>query len=111
MADEYGVLQVDENDAKLVREALDRTGSVVFPLPSGDGFGCMIITITTKFEKVGVMPFGGNPTGRAYVGVYGRACNHFEMDETFPGYFAEKLNIGKEEAENFATFWRMIWAK
>lgn len=107
--DDYGCARLTKEDAKEIWTALDRTGSVVFPLTAGDSIGCMIVIITRIFEKVGVMPFGGNPTGRMYVGIYGRGCNHFSMDSIHAGYFEEKLQISREEAETFSKFWEMMW--
>lgn len=106
--DEYGCMKPTEADALEVREALRLGGSAVFPL-SGDQIGCMIILINTQFEKIGTMPFGGNPVGRAYVGVYGKGCNHLSMEHTHPGYIAEKLNLAQSDAETFAKFWDLLW--
>ncbi len=109
MADEFGCMRASSReDAMAVRQALDQAGSVVFPL-SGDQIGAMVINVTTKFDKLGVMPFGGNPYGRAYVGVYGRGCNHLAMQDTDPNYIGEKLNIAGDDAKTFSDFWALIW--
>lgn len=107
--DQYGCIRLDEDDAKLIRDALIRSQAVVFSL-SGDQVGAMVICLTTNFDKIGVMPFGGNPTGRIYVGVYGRGCNHLAPEPTHAGYIAEKLNLSPSDAETFATFWRMVFS-
>lgn len=106
--DEYGCMRVTQEDALEVRQSLAQGGSVVFAL-SGDQIGAMIICVTTQFEKLGVMPFGGNPIGRAYVGVYGRGCSHLAMGETHPSYISEKLNLTQEDAKTFAEFWALLW--
>lgn len=106
--DKYGCMRVTKEDAADVRQSLAQAGSVVFVL-SGDGVGAMIIFICSQFEKLGVMPFGGNPIGRCYVGVYGQGCNHLSMGKIHPGYIAEKLNLHDEDAETFAKFWALIW--
>lgn len=112
MSDEYGCSRINEADAKEVRQALEFSGTAVFPL-SGDGGGCIIVLVCTQFYKIGVMPFGGNPTGRAYVGVYGRGCNHLSMEPEpiHPSYLVEKLNLHFEEAEWLSRFWSMIWGE
>jgi hypothetical protein len=106
--DQYGCLKVDRTSADEVRDSLNLRGSVVFPL-SGDQIGCMIIHIDTMFEKIGVMPFGGNPIGRVYVGVYGRGCNHLSKEHIHPGYISEKLNLHQDDAETFSKFWDLLW--
>lgn len=108
--DIYGCLNLTLRDAKLVRQALEQNGAVVFPLTS-DHVGCMIITLTAGFAKIGIMPFGGRPDGRIYVGVYGRGCNHFSAKPTEPGYFGEKLNIQGQDAKTLSDFWKMMWNK
>jgi hypothetical protein len=106
--DDYGCMRLTKEDAKEVRDTLDKVGSVVFAL-SGDQIGAMIILICTRFNKSGTMPFGGNPTGRAYVGVYGMGCNHFSKDQIHPSYFAEKLKLHEGDAETLAKFWDLLW--
>ena len=106
--DNYGCCKVTLDDASMVRRNLEETGSVVFPL-SGDQIGCLIILLSKNFDKIGVMPYGGNPHNRIYVGVYGRGCNHLSKDDIHPGYIEEKLGITLEEAEWFSTFWKMMW--
>ncbi len=91
-----------------VRQALRQGGSAVFAL-SGDQIGAMIVMVCTQFEKLGVMPFGGNPIGRAYVGVLKRGCGHLSMDDIHPNYIGEQLNLKGEDAETFAKFWALIW--
>jgi len=111
MTDQYGCSRLTKEDAHEIRQALNLSGTALFPL-SGDGGGCLIVLICTQFYKIGVMPFGGNPTGRAYVGVYGRGCNHLSMEAEpiHPGYLIEKLNLHQEEAEWFSQLWAMIWS-
>lgn len=107
--DEYGCMRLTKEDAREARDALAKSGNVVFAL-SGDQIGAMVILVSTKFEKLGVMPFGGNPTGRAYVGVYGQGCNHFSMDSIHPSYFQEKLKLHLGDAETLAGFWDLMWS-
>ncbi len=108
--DEFQCLTVTQDDANTVRAILDEMGAIVFPL-SGDSIGCMIILICNSFVKLGVMPFGGKPDERVYVGVYGIGCNHFAPEETHASYFAEKLKLGDYDARTLAMFWSMIWSR
>jgi hypothetical protein len=109
MADQYGCMRADSReDAMEVWEALDRAGSAVFAL-SGDQVGAMVIFVSRVFEKLGVMPFGGNPHGRAYVGVLKRGCGHLSMQDTHPSYIGEQLNLTGDDAETFAKFWALIF--
>jgi hypothetical protein len=107
--DEYNCYTLCAEDGNAVRSQLDEHGSVVFPL-TGDRIGCLIVLICKDFMKLGVMPFGGNPFNRIYVGIYGKGCNHFEPKRTEPGYFAEKLRLSEVESQILADFWLMIWA-
>lgn len=107
--DNYGCMRVTAEDAAELRAALARSGSVVFAL-SGDQAGAMVILVSDQFEKVGVMPFGGNPMGRAYVGVYCRGCNHLSKEKIHEGYIAEKLGLGPVDSKTFADFWALVWA-
>lgn len=106
--DSYGSLTVSQEDADLIYHELRGSAAVVFALASGDG-GALICCVTVQFNKIGVMPFGGNPVGRAYVGLYGRGCNHLGMHEIHWGYIAEKLKLPEVEAKSFADFWNMVW--
>lgn len=106
--DQYGCLHVNQGDADLVQHELKRAEAVVFPLTVEDG-GALIVHISTGFRQVGTTPFGGNPYGRVYVGIYGRGCNHFSKDTIHSSYFEEKLDLHKSEAEALANFWEFLW--
>jgi hypothetical protein len=106
--DKYGSMRIDQESADQVRNALDEFGSVVFAF-SGDQMGSLIILLCRDFEKLGVMPFGGKPDGRIYLGLYGRGCNHFSMEPIHPNYFKEKLDLADEEAEWLSQFWDLLW--
>lgn len=106
--DAYGSMTVCQADADEVYQSLAQGGSCVFPLASGDG-GALIVLLCSQFEKLGIMPFGGNPVGRIYVGLYGRGCNHLSTEEIHPGYIEEKLGIPRVEAEEFSKFWTLLW--
>lgn len=106
--DAYGTIEACPEDIKSVRDVLDQGEPVVFPMSDGRGTG-MIVLIVPRFQKLGTMPFGGNPNGRLYVALYGKGANHFAPERTEPGYFQEKLRIGKSEAAALAHFWQMLW--
>jgi hypothetical protein len=106
--DNYGTLTISENDADLARNRLVNSGSIVFTL-SSDGVGATIVLMCGRFEKIGIMPFGGNPEGRCYVGVYGRGCNHLGTHPIHPAYIEEKLGVQGEDAEALSKFWSLMW--
>jgi len=95
--DEYGTLGLE--DCEKIAYEIEH-GNVVFPF-SIDKQTCHIIVITKYFLKMGVMPFGGNPTGRYYVGIYGKGCSHMAINgRESIGYIAEKLNVDEKSAED-----------
>ena len=107
--DHYGCMRHSPEDAAEVALALHDHGTVVFPY-SFDQIGCMVIFVSIAFEKLGVMPYGGNPEGRAYMGVYGRGCAHISLQKQieYQSYLDEKLNLGAVEAEHLAEFWGWV---
>jgi hypothetical protein len=105
--DEYGTFENTELDAKTIREKIEQA-SVVFAW-SHNKIDAYIFTIVKDFNVVGVMPFGGSPRQRIYVGLYGKGCNHFSTNDIHAGYWEEKLNLDSGGAESWANFWNMIW--
>lgn len=108
--DEYGSFRNTKEDAKELREKIDHNLDVVFVWSHNqiDGY---IFHVSPNFEALGIMPFGGNPRGRVYVGLYGKGCNHFSKKDIHPSYWEEKLNIDKEAADAWAGFWKLLWDK
>jgi hypothetical protein len=107
--DEFGCLKICEEDAKRVMAALEGSGTVIFPLNTSDGTA-MIFTLSARFAKLGTMPWGGNPTGRCLISVQKLGAYHFSANHIEPGYFEEKLNLHREDAEGFSRFWDLLWA-
>ena len=107
--DEYGCVR-DEDDFEHIKQKLEEFGSVVFTY-SYDGTGAMIVHIDKEFHKIGTMAFGGNPEGRAFVGILGRGCTHLGFKHTHASYIEEKLNLGKSDAEGFANLWNWMWSE
>lgn len=107
--DEYGSFRHTKEDAKEIAESLSREPAVVFSY-SHNQVDAIIVILAKQFEKLGVMPFGGNPQGRIYCGIYGRGCAHLSLDEgTHYSYLDEKLNIRDQKmAENFSIFYGWI---
>lgn len=105
--DEYGCYRNNESDWKEISNSLKKIGSVVFPYSNGNGC-CMIILICDRYEQMGIMPFGGKPDGRLYVGIYGRGCNHLSTKQIHPSYIEEKLTKNPEDASIFAEMWNGI---
>jgi hypothetical protein len=108
--DEYGSYRNTKEDAKEIKEAIEAHGTIVIPY-SGDGGGAVILLMSTNFRKPygAVMPFGGNPDFRIYVGVYGRGCGHFSMEPTHWSYFNEKLTLGECESKWLEELWKNLW--
>ena len=106
--DQYGSVEYTPEDAHLLSGHLKKGTPLVFAW-SHNKIDSYIFMITPEFEKLGTMPFGGNPTGRAYVGLYGRGCNHFSKGEIHSSYWEEKLNMDRGGAEAWADFWSKIW--
>lgn len=112
MPDKYGCFRNTGEDfdslAKLLKDSLGVP--VLFPYSySYDEQTCLIILIVPTFIRAGTFPFGGNPNGRVYVGVYGRGCTHLGWEhEMHPSYAEEKLDLGHEDARGFAELWNAL---
>jgi len=107
--DEYGSFRNTKEDAQELRKAIDHNLDVVFAWSHNrvDGY---IFHVSPNFEVLGIMPYGGNPRGRVYVGLYGKGCNHFSKSDIHASYWEEKLGIDKYGAEAWVEFWKMVWA-
>lgn len=109
--DEYGSFRHTKEDALEVATALredPHEHTVVFAY-SHDQVGSMLVTLSENFSVLGVMPFGGNPRGRMYVGIYGRGCGHLSLEKgPHHSYLEEKLNLEGEDGEKFAEFYSWI---
>lgn len=105
--DDYGTVENTYEDAKMIREELGKNGAIVFPW-SHNKIDCYIFFMSITFKKIGVSPFGGNPTGRVYIGLYGKGCGHFVDNKTHPSDW-EKLNLDKYGAEAFSDLWNKMW--
>ena len=95
--DQYGCFRNSKEDFDELAKFFSLSKNIVFAY-SEDQIGCIIVSLNANFTKLGVMPFGGNPTGRIWVSVYGRGCNHLSYNSDAK-YVAEKLNIRGEESE------------
>jgi hypothetical protein len=109
--DEYGTVENNELGATLVASHLYHSIKPVVFAWSPDQATAHIFTIVRHFNKIGIMPFGGNPEGRAYIGIYGIGCNHISFGEVHPGYLEEKLRLDKTSAESFSAFWKIVSEK
>jgi hypothetical protein len=108
--DEYGSYRNTSEDMKEIREKLLWNRTIVIPY-SSDQIGSLILMMSVNFvipDGV-IMPFGGNPRGRVYLGVYGFGCNHFPMEPTHWSYFQEKLRMGECEAKWLEELWKNLW--
>ncbi len=102
--DEYGCFRNNEKDYDELAHEFKQSGNIVFSY-SYDGVGAMVINLNGTFKKLGVMPFGGQPNGRIYVGVYGVGCNHVNWDSD-PYYIREKLRICLADAEGLSNLFK-----
>lgn len=106
--DEYGCFRHTREDAREVARALDERDSVVFCY-SHDQMGAMLILLCESFLKLGTMPFGGQPEGRMYVGIFGRGCGHLSKEKgPAQSYIDEKLNLKGDDGEKFSEFYAWI---
>jgi hypothetical protein len=108
--DQYGSFQNTKRDALEIKAQL-RTHETIVISYSGDQVGAMLLLLCDRFTRVGVMPFGGNPDGRIYVGVYGFGCSHFSRQPTHYSYFMEKLKIGECEAKWLEELWENLFGE
>lgn len=105
--DQYGSFQNNEKDYDELANDLAKHNTIVFSWSHNqiDGY---IFMISIGFVKLGMMPFGGQPTGRAYVGLWGRGCDHIRMDGGLLKYDLDKLNIDDDGAEKFTELWNEV---
>ena len=106
--DAYGCFRPTPEDFAEIKRSLKSFGTLVFPY-SGDEIGCVILLISTNFTPIGIMPFGGNPNGSVYIGVYGRGLNHLPIKGLHPNYIKEKLGVTGDEAEWISQLWNYLW--
>ena len=96
--DEYFCCKSTEEDFKLIASNLLDSGTVIFSY-SEDKITCFVVLLSIDFKKIGVLPFGGNPTGNICMGVYGRGFNHFNPNtEMRSQYLSEKINVPEADA-------------
>lgn len=97
--DDYGTCSLD--DATMLANRLDSEGSILFPF-SNDGVNAYVLFISSRFTKIGTLPFGGNPCGSYCVGVLFRGFFYFDLDDggLSPSYVGEKLGLGPLDAED-----------
>lgn len=105
--DQYGSFKCTPADAEQLADQLKEHGTVVFAWSHND-FDGFIFMASINFKTLGTMPFGGSPRGRAYIGLWGRGCDHVRMDGGLLKYDLDKLNIDEEAAEKFADFWNAV---
>jgi hypothetical protein len=94
-------------DAKFIATLLKSEESIIFSY-SPDQINAYVIFICPNFTTVGKIPFGGIPNG-FYIGVSLIGAFHFNLEqELSSGYLAEKLKLGKVDAENLAEILNAI---
>lgn len=109
--DEYGSYRQTEDDWLELAHHLRSSGTIVFPW-SHNQIDSYIILVSVDFQKLGIMPWGGNPNGRAYVALLKRGCDHVRVDgEIFPSDLEEKLHMDKSGAEELTKLLNYILPK
>lgn len=107
--DDYGCCNLD--DAGLIADTLKESGSVVFSF-SLDGFSAYVVCMTSVLNKIGVMPFGGNPSGSICVAVLLKGAYWFDSDaDKEPGYVGEKLGLSGRDAENVTSMLNAVFKR
>lgn len=66
--DEFGCYRDNEDDYQELAAKVRSQGNIVFAY-SPDRASAYVVTMVRKFEKLGVLPFGGNPDGCILVSV------------------------------------------
>ena len=96
--DEFSCCNLD--DALMIAETLEEKGTVVFSF-SIDRVSAYVVLLSNDFEKIGVMPFGGNPIGNVCVAVLYHGMYWFDPGhETNVNYLRSKLDLRDADAEN-----------
>lgn len=108
VTDQYGMVSHTRESANHIGAMLVYYDQPVLFAWSPNKVDAFIILIAAQFIKVGIMPFGGKPDGRAYVALYGIGAGHFDLKTTHPTYFEEKLSIDPENAKQFSQLWTWI---
>lgn len=105
--DEFGSYGMGKEGWDELAQNLKRSGTIVFPW-SHNNFDGYIFFISINYQKLGVMPFGGNPAGRAYVGLWNQGCDHIRMDGLLQKYDLDKIGLDDDGAEKFCEMWNYI---
>ena len=100
--DEYGTFRATKEDWDELAERLNKKENILFPY-SANAQSAMVISINREFERLGTMPFGGNPSGRAWISVLGRGADHIDIDSEQQGsYLGEHLGLPSDNAVQLA---------
>ncbi len=95
--DEYGCFRATKEDWESLATLYKATRNIVFAY-SEDQIGCYVISLNGGFTKFGIMPFGGSPEGRIWVGVFGKGSSHLGW-ASHASYVGEKLGLARGDAE------------
>lgn len=100
--DEYGTFRATKEDWDELANFFDEKENILFPY-SADARSAIIISINREFLKKGNMPFGGNPTGHAWISILGRGADHIDLDnEQYASYLEEHLGLPSDNAVQLA---------
>lgn len=99
-----GTFSANELDWDEITQKLKQTGNIIFGY-SSDESTAYVININNTFEKLGIMPFGGNPCGSHIVSIWGRGMYYFDLldGNSFVGnYVGVKLGLQESEGIQIA---------
>lgn len=100
--DEYGTYRATSSDWDELADLFKEKENILFPY-SADAQSAMIISINRDFARKGIMPFGGNPAGHAWISVLGRGADHIDIDnEQYASYLGEHLGLPSDNAAQMA---------
>ena len=105
--DQYGSVRNIKEDWDEVVNAIKQHGTVVFAW-SHNSFVSYIFMVSFSFWKMGILPWGGNPVGRAYVGVQRHGCDHLTTDGYLQKYDLDNLGLDDQAGEPFCKMWNYI---
>ena len=96
--DKYDCYETNDHDLKQIANKFIESGNILFSV-SPNNQQCYIIGLNNKFDTLGIMPFGGNPSGRIWVSVMGMGCNHLDYKDSNTDYIISKGICDKDCAD------------
>lgn len=96
--DDYGTCSLD--DAPMLADKLKNGENIIFPF-SNDGVNAYVLFISSRFTKIGTLPYGGDPVGSFCVGLVYNGFFYFDLSgELSWAYVEKKLQLAETDAKN-----------